>query len=200
MKSKGANWREFATKKLGSRTSTHKRINKHSDTHARTHSEHLRFLHDAKWVAKPGSSCILREFSILWPISGKKNISDLFVLHGEAKAWTCVLCAHMIYAHSLTHFLTSQLALRDGNTLAVLWVQVTFTALSFAKVLPTAETPLSSVSAFSKAGIHKTFDPFFLPLMQLFNFWSHKMRRELSLWYYKSTGCQLQIMIWIKTD
>lgn len=37
MKSKGANWGEFATKTLGSRTSTHKRINKHSDTHTHTH-------------------------------------------------------------------------------------------------------------------------------------------------------------------
>lgn len=85
MKSKGANWREFATKELGSRTSTHKRINKHSDTHARTHSEHLRFLHDAKWVAKPGSSCILCECSILWPISGKKTFQTYLYCTGRQK-------------------------------------------------------------------------------------------------------------------
>lgn len=121
MKSKGANWREFATKKLGNRTSTHKRINKHSDTH--THAQWASQI--STWCKVSGKAWLqLHSPWIFHSLANfrQNNISDLFVLHGETKAWTCVLCAHTIYTHSLPHFFTSRLALGDGNTLAVLWV------------------------------------------------------------------------------
>lgn len=93
MKSKGANWRDFAAKKLGSRTSTHKRINKHSDTHARTVSISDFYMMQSEWQS------ILHECSILWPISGKKTFQTYLYCTGRQKR-EHAFCVRIRFTHT----------------------------------------------------------------------------------------------------
>lgn len=121
MKSKGVNWREFATEKIGSRTSTHKHINKHSRTHACT-----------QWASQISTWCKVSGkawlqlhppwmFHSLANFRQKKHFRLICIARGDKSVNMCFVCA-TIYAHSLPHFFMCRWALRDGNTLTVLWV------------------------------------------------------------------------------
>lgn len=90
----------------------------HTHIHTNTHSEHLRLVHDAKWVPKPSCSCMLHGFSIF--IFKPKHFRLICTAQRD-KVRACVfsVCTHM-NAHMLPHFFMSQLVLWVYNKLTVL--------------------------------------------------------------------------------